>query len=69
MLFTMLVATPSLAQQQPAATPTPQEQILGSTIGSLFVENSRLVVEVAKLKAEIERLMKEKSDVKEEKQK
>jgi hypothetical protein len=51
----LLTLLPTLALAQASQAP-PQEQILGATIGNLFIENSRLVVELQKAQAQIKSL-------------
>ena len=52
LIFPLLV-TPALAQQQQQPT---EQQILSNTIGNLFAENARLVVELQKAQARIKEL-------------
>ena len=52
-LILPLLVTPALAQQQQQPT---EQQILSNTIGNLFAENARLVVELQKAQARIKEL-------------
>jgi hypothetical protein len=57
-LVLAIALIPTLAFAQAQSPPT-QEQMLGATIGNLFVENARLAAELQKAQATIQALQKE----------